>query len=366
MRIEVAHRLPQLASGTFMVLDRGGVPRAEFSKENQMKFLSAIPDLEKSDDTSQIVISGLLEAIKITVRESLGGSNYMSFPAGPRTLVLYPIELNVVNRQLEPFTVVLDCPPNMISSFTALNERRRVESILSKLKLYYRKGQYSFRKTRYYYAAVDSIMNRASFNSYTNELTSIIPTIEPMLKGANIDLAVLMLFDNANHYCGGCNVIDENAISPETRLNRLVKQAVGHLTGLGNQNYSVGVDPYGFASIAIHGNLDRARNFYFQISEMIEENYYTKENKYYPPVKEQNKVLSLLPMMDSSFSLTAGFASQEPLTIEIVKSITDTLVRSFQALDLTFTDPNPLVPGSKEYDEFSNAFSNIITNRDEV
>ena len=358
-----------IVSGTFMIMDQDGIPREEFSPKKSIQFLSIIPDLAKADKSSQTLLSGLLETIKMICRDSLGGSNSIIIPVGPRTLTLYPVELYLTTGDKEVFTVVLDSSANLSNPISALYERRRVEQLLSPLKIRKNDSKYSILKDTYYYSAINAIMTRVAFKDYVNELRNkILNHIEPVLWDTSIELATFMIFDSANYYYGGCTYTDQKALSPQTRLNRLIKQTTLQLKGLLNQQLTVLEDAYGDITLGIHGKKDTSKEIYNQVLDMIENYYYNAPTveafkRSYPHVKEQNKTLAMIPMMESKLKLVVGLSASSPLSIQDLKELPEMLLKHFQALDLTVLDDTPLIPGSPNYDEFANTFNNIIINK---
>ena len=369
MKFETMAIPKHIMSGTFMVMDQDGRLREEFSPNKRIKFLSVIPDLAKADKSSQLLLSGLLETIKMTCHESLGGSNCIIIPVGPRTLILYPVELCLTNGSKELFTVVLDSSANLSNPTTALYERRRIEQLLTPLKIQKFGKKYSIEKNSYYYSVINSIMSRVAFKDYVNELRNkIIRYIEPALWDTSIEIGVFMIFDSAHYYYGGCTYIDQKALSPETRIQRLIKQGTIQLKGLLNQQLTILEDSFGDITLGIHGKKDTSKEIYNQVLNMIENYYYysppVKEFKRsYPPVKEQNKTLAMIPMMESKLKLVVGFSASKHLSIQDLKELPETLLKHFQALDLTVMDDKPLTPGSPQYDDFTNALNNIIINK---
>ena len=356
-----------IASSTFMILDKGGIPRAELSPNDQLTFLSTIPDLSKTDNLSQIIISGLFEAIELAIRENLGGCNYLTIPAGTRMLLLYPIEVNIEPKHVEPFIIFVDSPAYLVNPVSSLFERRRIEATVNRFKIQYTQGFYSVQKDASYQKCLFSLIKRESLTFIIDKFQKgVIPYIDTVMMRKKIDLGVFLIFDSANYYYGGCLLKDKNIISTEPRIRKLIKFALEQLAHTGSE-IAITKDQFGFMAMKIHGFKDRSKIIYSKIVDMIEDVYYNTENMsyYYPTVKDQNTVLAELPKMDSKLSLVVGLSTPETIAVQDLKDFLDILTKRFQSLNLTVVDDMPLTPGTHSYEKFNTLFNAIITNRDE-
>ena len=187
-----------IASSTFMILDKGGIPRAELSPNDQLTFLSTIPDLSKTDNLSQIIISGLFEAIELAIRENLGGCNYLTIPAGTRMLLLYPIEVNIEPKHVEPFIIIVDSPAYLVNPVSSLFERRRIEATVNRFKIQYTQGFYSVQKDASYQKCLFSLIKRESLTFIIDKFQKgVIPYIDTVMLSKKIDLGVFLIFDRS-------------------------------------------------------------------------------------------------------------------------------------------------------------------------